>query len=59
MSCYGFFHERHKDFGNLITDCTIAANTLTSRVRQIHRKLTLAYICVGRTVMFLTLGLHL
>jgi hypothetical protein len=27
VSCHGFFHVGHKEFGNLIRDCTIAIDT--------------------------------
>jgi hypothetical protein len=32
VSCHGFFHIEHKEFGNLlITDCTIAVNKMMER----------------------------
>jgi hypothetical protein len=34
VSCHGFFHMGHKEFGNLITDCTIAINNSSSMLHK-------------------------
>jgi hypothetical protein len=37
MSCHGFFHAGHKEFGNLlIRDCTTAVNISTGEEKRIQ-----------------------